>query len=133
MKKYFTILLALSALLLVGCENNTETTEEVDWTVPEETEAEKEITVVANEYSFTPSTINVDEGETVKVTLKNEGKMPHDFVVKGEGVIMAKTTLVQPGKEATVTFEATEEGEYKFICTVSGHEAQGMKGTFIVE
>ncbi len=133
MKKYLVILLALSSLLLVGCAKNTETQEEIDWTVPAETEAEKEITVVAKDYSFTPSTINIEEGEAVTITLKNEGKMPHDFVVKGDGVVMAKTPLVQPGKEATVTFEATEEGEYKFICTVSGHEAQGMKGVLTVE
>lgn len=133
MKKSLALLL-LTSLFLIGCTAGTPSnTEEVDLNLPPETKADEEITVVGKEFSFSPEMITVEEGQKVKITFKNEGEMPHDFVIKGEGVILVKTPLVQPGEEETVVFQAPDEGEYKFICTVSGHESQGMKGKFIVE
>lgn len=40
---------------------------------------------------------------------------------------------VSSGNEAVVQFIPKEKGEYRFYCTVEGHEEMGMVGTFIVE
>jgi uncharacterized cupredoxin-like copper-binding protein len=54
--------------------------------------------------------------------VRNDGKIPHDFAIKGG----PKTKLIQPGGSATLT--ATLDGrKYHFYCSVPGHEQAGMK------
>ena len=61
-----------------------------------------------------------------KVTFKvtNKGHVSHDFKIAGK-----KTPLIKPGKSATLTV-TLKKGSYKYVCTVPGHSAAGMKGTF---
>ena len=60
-------------------------------------------------------------------TVKNAGKLPHDFKIGGK-----KTPLLNPGKSAklTVTLKA---GKAAYSCTVAGHAAAGMKGNLTVK
>ena len=62
---------------------------------------------------------------TFKVT--NKGKLPHDFKISGK-----KTKIVAPGKSATLKVTYTKAGKYKYLCTVAGHAAAGMKGVLKV-
>ena len=39
------------------------------------------ITVVMDEYSFNPSTLNLSAGNRVEITLVNQGRLPHEFMV----------------------------------------------------
>ena len=57
----------------------------------------------------------------------NEGKIDHDLAIEGGGLKeQPKTPLIDPGK--TVDLKADlKPGEYKFYCTVPGHEQLGMK------
>jgi uncharacterized cupredoxin-like copper-binding protein len=84
------------------------------------------VTVTATEFKFKLSKLSVPHG-TVVFTVVNKGKIPHDFKINGK-----KTSLVKPGKSAklTVTFKA---GKFKYLCTVPGHAALGMKGTLTVK
>jgi uncharacterized cupredoxin-like copper-binding protein len=84
------------------------------------------VTVTASEFKFKLSKLSVPHG-TVVFTVVNKGKIPHDFKINGK-----KTALVKPGKSAklTVTFKA---GKFKYLCTVPGHAALGMKGTLTVK
>lgn len=84
------------------------------------------VTVTATEFKFKLSKLSVPHGKVV-FTLVNKGKLPHDFKINGK-----KTSLVSPGKSAklTVTFKA---GKFKYLCTVPGHAAAGMKGTLTVK
>jgi uncharacterized cupredoxin-like copper-binding protein len=84
------------------------------------------VTVTASEFKFKLSKLSVPHG-TVVFTVVNKGKIPHDFKINGK-----KTSLVKPGKSAklTVTFKA---GKFKYLCTVPGHAALGMKGTLTVK
>jgi uncharacterized cupredoxin-like copper-binding protein len=83
----------------------------------------KSVTVTATEFKFKLSATTAPMG-TVIFTVVNKGKVTHDFKIAGK-----KTPLLKPGKSAklTVTLKA---GKYKYICTVAGHAAAGMKGTF---
>jgi uncharacterized cupredoxin-like copper-binding protein len=84
------------------------------------------VTVTATEFKFKLSKLSVPHG-TVVFTVANKGKIPHDFKINGK-----KTSLIKPGKSAklTVTFKA---GKFKYLCTVPGHAALGMKGTLTVK
>ena len=86
------------------------------------------ISVKAVEYKFTLSATTLAKPGTVTFTVKNAGHVQHDFSIDGK-----KTALISPGKSATLTVKFTKKGSYAYQCTVSGHAALGMKGTFKVK
>jgi len=59
---------------------------------------------------------------TFQVT--NSGKVPHDLVVKGNGV-NAKTPLLNPGQSKTLKVDL-KPGTYELYCSVPGHKQLGM-------
>jgi uncharacterized cupredoxin-like copper-binding protein len=76
-----------------------------------------------SEFKFTLSAKSVKSGVvTFKVT--NKGKLAHDFQIGGR-----KTPLINPGKSNTLRV-TLKKGSYTYMCTVPGHAAAGMKGTF---
>ena len=40
--------------------------------------------------------------------------------------------LIPKGKSTTLTVKLLKAGKYKFLCTVPGHAAAGMKGVLTV-
>lgn len=56
--------------------------------------------------------------------VKNEGKVPHDLVVKGSGV-QEGTPEIAPGKSESLTVEL-KPGSYEFYCSIPGHKQLGM-------
>ncbi|MEX1019971.1 MAG: plastocyanin/azurin family copper-binding protein, partial [Litorilinea sp.] len=67
----------------------------------------------------------------VQFVVTNTGNMPHDFAIRGNGVD-AKTTMLRPGQSATLLVELAA-GDYRYICTIPGHDMLGMQGDFTVE
>jgi uncharacterized cupredoxin-like copper-binding protein len=84
------------------------------------------VKVTASEFKFALSTKTASAGSVV-FTVVNKGKLPHNFKIAGK-----KTAMLGAGKSAklTVTLKA---GKYPYDCTVPGHAAAGMKGTFTVK
>jgi nitrite reductase (NO-forming) len=81
------------------------------------------VTVKASEFKFRLSTRTAHHGVVIfKVT--NKGHVKHNFKIAGK-----KTPLIAPGKSATLRVTLTK-GSHKYVCTVVGHAAAGMKGTF---
>jgi uncharacterized cupredoxin-like copper-binding protein len=54
----------------------------------------------------------------------NDGKIDHDFVVKGNGVD-EQTPLIHPGDSATLNVDL-KPGSYDVYCSVPGHKQAGM-------
>ncbi len=92
--------------------------------------AAQKVTVVAKEFSYTPSKITVKAGQPVQLVLENQGVIEHDFVVDRFRV---KTAAIQPGKTGTVTFTPNARGTFEFYCSIPGHKEAGMKGTLVVQ
>jgi uncharacterized cupredoxin-like copper-binding protein len=87
------------------------------------------VTVTAGkpaEFKFTLSKTAAVKG-FVSFRVTNKGKLSHDFKIAGK-----KTAAVKPGKTATLNVTINKPGKYQFLCTVKGHAAAGMKGTFTV-
>ena len=84
------------------------------------------ITVTAgkpSEFHFTLSKKSAPAGVvTFKVT--NKGALPHDFKIAGK-----KTKLLSPGQSQSLKV-TLKKGSFPYLCTVTGHAAAGMKGTF---
>jgi len=91
---------------------------------------EVEVTVVATDFKFTPNEFSVKKGEDIHLTFKNDGNMPHTFVIDG----VVDSGLVAPGESKLVEFDApATAGEYQYYCSVIGHKESGMTGTLNVE
>ncbi len=87
--------------------------------------AVREIMVSGNEYKFSPATISLTKGETVKILFRNMGKLPHNLTVTELGV---STKTIPAGAEDSVTVTADKTGMYSFFCSVSNHRQLGMEG-----
>lgn len=85
----------------------------------------KDFTVLATEFSFSPSIITVDQGDRVRITLQNKGTTPHNLTISG---LNQSTGIVNPGSEDTIEFTADTQGSFDFACTVDSHKDKGMIG-----
>jgi uncharacterized cupredoxin-like copper-binding protein len=80
--------------------------------------------VTAKEFSFKLTRKSAPHGKvTFKVT--NKGSLKHDFKIAGKA-----TKMLAHGKSTTITVTLKKGKKYTYICTVPGHAAAGMKGTF---
>lgn len=90
------------------------------------------VTIVAgdpDEFRFVPDNFTVQEGQSVGVTFRNDGGIPHEFSIKDYDFHIH----LDPGEEAQGSFVADEEGTLVFGCYIPGHFESGMKGTMTVE
>jgi uncharacterized cupredoxin-like copper-binding protein len=60
----------------------------------------------------------------VTFDVENDGKIPHDLVVRGNG-IDAKTPLLDAGDSKTLSVDL-KPGTYDLYCSVPGHKQAGM-------
>ena len=93
---------------------------------------------------FTPDRIEVKQGETIKFTAKNEGKILHEFVigtkkeldehaalmVKFPGMEHSEPYMmhVSPGKTGQIIWNFNRSGDFDFACLIAGHYQAGMVG-----
>lgn len=85
-------------------------------------------TVSGKPFSFSPATMSVKKGDTVRIVFKNtEGT--HDWVVDE---FNARTKILKAGEEETIEFVADKAGSFEYYCSVGQHRAMGMKGTLTV-
>ncbi|MDO8728430.1 MAG: plastocyanin/azurin family copper-binding protein [bacterium] len=93
-----------------------------------ETVVIKEFSVDAAPFSFSPSTMTVNKGDTVRITLKNT-KGTHDLKIDE---FNATTRILNAGETQTITFLANKTGTFDYYCSVGNHRAMGMVGKLIV-
>ena len=93
---------------------------------------------------FTPGSITAKQGETIRFTVKNSGKVKHEFVLNTEKELKEHYELmkkfpemehsepnmvtVAPGKTGEVIWQFTKAGKIDFACLQPGHYDAGMKG-----
>ena len=97
---------------------------------------------------FSPASITVKQGETVRFVVRNVGKVLHEMVIgtmtelKAHGELMKKhpnmehdepyMSHVDPGKRAEMVWQFTKAGEFYFACLLPGHLDAGMIGKITV-
>ena len=93
---------------------------------------------------YTPSSIAVKQGETIRFVIKNSGKVKHELVLGTEKELKehyevmkkfpemehadANMVTVAPGKTGEVIWKFTKAGKIDFACLQPGHYDAGMKG-----
>jgi len=93
---------------------------------------------------FTPDRIDVKQGETVRLVVKNTGKIMHELMLGTKkdldehAAMTAKfpkmehdepyMTHVGPGKTGEIVWTFNRPGEFDFACLIAGHYQAGMAG-----
>ncbi len=90
----------------------------------------KEINISAKEFSYTPSTITVNKGDSVKINFTNNGTSVHNLAITNFNVA---TNSIAPGESDSITFTADKSGSFSYFCSISGHRSLGMEGTLTVQ
>jgi plastocyanin len=62
----------------------------------------------------------------IRFKVRNIGHVPHNFVIARK-----ITPVLNPGKRAVLNV-VLKRGTYKYICSVKGHAALGMRGVLVV-
>jgi uncharacterized cupredoxin-like copper-binding protein len=85
--------------------------------------AAENVTASETEFKIALDSSSISAGR-VTFEVKNDGKIPHDLVVKGNG-IEAKTPLLDAGESKPLSVDL-KPGTYDVYCSVPGHKQAGM-------
>jgi uncharacterized cupredoxin-like copper-binding protein len=129
-----------------GSKSGVVTKEQKDWGVAGDAAAVKRTLVVTmtDNMRFTPDKLQVKQGETVKILVRNRGKMLHEFVLgtkkelDDHAALMLKfpnmehdepyMAHVPAGKTGEIIWTFNRAGEFDFACLIAGHYQAGMVG-----
>ncbi len=97
---------------------------------------------------FTPDKIEVKQGDTIKLVLKNTGTQMHELVIgtkkelEEHAALMVKfpkmeheepyMAHVAPGKTGEIVWTFNKPGNFDFACLIAGHYQAGMVGKITV-
>jgi len=103
---------------------------------------------MSDDMRFTPSRIEVREGETVRFVVRNAGKVLHEMVIGTPGELRAHAEMMKkhPGMEhdepfmthvaasrsGEIVWNFNRPGSFQFACLIPGHFEAGMIGTIEV-
>jgi len=88
----------------------------------------KEFSMTAKQWEFIPSTITVNQGDTVKLSVRSLD-VSHGIALPDFGI----REFLRPGKSTEIEFVADKKGTFSFFCSVSCGIGHGnMRGTLIV-
>jgi uncharacterized cupredoxin-like copper-binding protein len=99
---------------------------------------------MTDDMRFSPGQIEVKQGETIRFTLKNNGKLLHEFVIGTKNDLDEHAALmvkfpkmehdepymahVPPGKTGAIVWNFNRAGDFDFACLIAGHYQAGMVG-----
>ena len=86
--------------------------------------AATEIPITLTDFAFDPKPVAVPAGQKLAIVLQNKGSVEHTFTI---AQLRVASEAIAPGKSARLEF-SVPNGVYKVICTIAGHEDQGMVG-----
>lgn len=98
---------------------------------------------------FTPASITVKRGETVKLVATNKGQVLHEMVLGTADELQKHAEMmkkfpgmehdephmahVKPGKSGEIVWQFSKAGDFQFACLIPGHFEAGMVGKVTVK
>ena len=89
------------------------------------------IDVSLSEFAIAPAMIHAPADQPLTFNVTNDGAASHTFAVETGTEVLA-TAELQLGDSVILEVPPLEPGEYRTLCTVSGHEGAGMVGSLMV-
>lgn len=100
--------------------------------------------VMTDNMRFTPDHLDVKQGDTVRIVVKNNGATLHEFVLGTKAELDKHAALmlkfpnmehdepymahVSPGQSAEIVWTFNRAGDFDFACLIAGHYQAGMVG-----
>jgi uncharacterized cupredoxin-like copper-binding protein len=97
---------------------------------------------------FDPADLTVRQGDTIRLRVRNSGRVLHELVIGTEDELARHAALmranpdmehdapymahVSPGRRGEIVWQFTQAGTFKYGCLVPGHFEAGMVGTIRV-
>ena len=150
---FFTTTISLMAFGALGHEGKHDKKkdavikkEQKEWGIAGEAkDVKRTITLAMSDtMRFTPDKIEVKQGETVRISLKNTGKILHEMVIgtkkelEEHAALMVKFPTMEhdepymahipPGKTGEIIWTFNRVGDFDFACLIAGHYQAGMVG-----
>ncbi len=104
---------------------------------------------MTDQMRYTPDSVRVKRGETIRFVVKNTGQIKHEMVIgtakdlKEHAAAMQKNpemehddpnaVTVEPGRTSELVWQFTQAGNLKFACLVPGHFEAGMVGNLTIQ
>ncbi len=126
------------------------TAEQKDWGIAGDVKAVKRtITLqMSDDMRFTPAQLEIKQGETLRLIVKNNGKLLHELVIGSKDALSEHAAQmlkfptmehdspdmahVAAGKTREVIWHFNRAGDFAFACLIPGHYQAGMVGTIRV-
>ncbi len=133
-----------------GKKNTAVKKEQKPWGIAGDAKAVKRTIEVGmtDTMRFTPERLTVRQGETVRLVIRNNGKMLHELVIGTRKELDEHAALmlkfpnmehdepwmahVNPGKTAEIIWNFNRAGEFEYACLIAGHYQAGMIGKITV-
>lgn len=156
----FLLSLLPAAALAHGSHSHAETPKGDIGTPGKVADATRTVMVIATDNDFSPKTISVKAGESVRFVVRNEGRFVHEMTIGTKAMqvehqeemlgLMASgvlevdridrdklgahdhgnNVLLEPGAQGEIVWTFGRATELEFGCNVPGHYEAGMKGDF---
>lgn len=153
--KFILLLTALLAVPMAHAHGDkalamTGSAEQTDWGIAgKPAQATRTITIAMTDaMRFSPDSIAVQEGDTMRFVVRNQGRMLHEMVIgtpealEKHAAMMARfpgmvhdepyMVHVDPGKTGEIVWHFNRTGSFEFACLIAGHYQAGMRGTLAV-
>jgi len=105
--------------------------------------------VMTDDMRFSPSAVQVSEGETLRIVVRNAGQLMHELVIGDREALKEHAEQmmrfpgmehdepymahVPPGDTAEIVWTFNRAGEFEFACLLPGHYQAGMLARVKVE
>lgn len=105
--------------------------------------------LMTDDMRFSPSHLEVREGETLRLRAVNRGKVMHEIVIGTRAELEEHAEMmkkhpnmehdepymahVEPGKRGDIVWTFNRPGDFEFACLIPGHFEAGMRGTIRVQ
>ena len=103
---------------------------------------------MSDQMRFSPDSIAVKQGETLRLSIHNPGKLAHEFVLGTRPDLAAHAQMmrdmpglspvdpgsirVAPGTSTDLIWQFSKPGTFFYACLIPGHWEAGMQGTVTV-
>jgi uncharacterized cupredoxin-like copper-binding protein len=104
-------------------QTTTQTATRTATTQTATTQTAQKVAVSETEFKIKLDPSSISAGR-VSFEVGNDGKLPHDFVIEGNGV-KEQTPTLDAGQSKTLTVDL-EAGTYDVYCSIPGHKQAGM-------
>jgi uncharacterized cupredoxin-like copper-binding protein len=154
----FTLLLAVFLAVPLAHAHGEKTHAAVAAAVAEQTawgiagepaQATRTITIAMTDaMRFSPDSLVVREGETVRFIAQNRDRMQHEMVIGTPDALATHAAMmarfpgmahdepymvhVDPGRRGEIVWHFNRAGSFEFACLLAGHYQAGMRGTITV-